>query len=218
MKNNSKIKKKLKICFIDIPDRRREYFPEEWETPYSTFIGYDIDKAINSRVSEIFGWSTDLEELINDHSIDLSIHIINLEFLEKTGIVQEFHSKHGKEFDDTYSYLEGMNVLVVEWGEKNNFIKILERLKTLLNSSKIPVLVDQPKLVILTPSKYKTSQWKNLITNLNSEVFLCSDIRELLCNFNFEDFVDYSLSSGYKSKLAEYVFLFNKIILALRKS
>lgn len=215
MKNYSKIKKKLKICFIDIPERRREYFPEQWETPYSTFIGYDIDKAIHSRVTEIFGWSTDLEEFINDHSIDLSIHIINLEFLEKKGIVQEFHSKHGKEFDDTYSYLEGMNVLIIEGSEKNNFNKILERLKTLFKSSKIPVCVDQPKLVILIPSKQKTSEWKNLLVHLDSEVVISSDIRELLYNFNFVDFIDYSLSSGYKSKLEDYISLFDKIIQAL---
>lgn len=215
MKNYSKIKKKLKICFIDIPDRRRKNFPEQWETPYSTFIGYDIDKVINSRVTEIFGWSTDLEELINNHSIDLSIQIINLEFLEKKGIVQEFHSKHGKKFDDTYSYLEGMNVLVIEGSEKNYLKGILERLETLFTSSKILVYVDQPKLVILIPNKHEINDWNNLLANLNSEVLLCSDIRELLHNFNFVDFIDYSLSSGYKSKLEEYVILFEKIRQAL---
>ena len=66
--------------------------------------------------------------------------------------------------------------------------------------------------------KKNFKQSLDLIINLNSEVILCSDIRELLYNFNFTDFVDYSLSSGYKSELVEYISLFNKIILALTNS
>ena len=107
-------KKKLKICFVDFTEYRSQRYPEMWKTPYSTFYGYDFDTDIQTKVSQLYGWSTDIEQLINSHSIELHIHIITDNFLLKKGVVQKFSSKHGPRYDDMYCYLEGMNVLAVE--------------------------------------------------------------------------------------------------------
>ncbi|PWI46744.1 hypothetical protein CEE45_15255 [Candidatus Heimdallarchaeota archaeon B3_Heim] len=208
MEEGKVVQKKLKICFIDMVQDRKQRYPDMWLTPYSTFYGYDFDKDIQSRVSEQFGWSTDLEKLINSHSVELNLHIISYSFLRKQGVVQKFRSKHGRDYDDHYSYLEGMNVLAIE-GTTEVHLKYTVRLLWNLFEKKtsIPVPVDVPRIVLLVPKEIHSSGW---ILSLKQEKNLstCSDIRDFIYDFDFEDFIDLSLSRGYKHQLRDYLEIF----------
>jgi hypothetical protein len=181
-------------------------------TPYSTFHGYKFDEDIQSRVSERFGWSTDLEKLINSHSVELNIHIISYSFLQKQGVVQKFRSKHGRDYDDYYSYLECMNVLAIE-GSSEDQIKSTLRLiwKLFKKKTSVPISVDLPRLVILIPKELHSSTWISSLKKENT-FSVCSDIRDFISDFNFEDFIDLSLSRGYKHHLQDYLTLFLNIL------
>ena len=190
-----------------VQDRKQRY-PDMWLTPYSTFYGYDFDKDIQNRVSEQFGWSTDLEKLINSHYVELNLHIISYSFLQKQGVVQKFRSKHGRDCDDHYSYLEGMNVLAIE-GITEVHLKHTVRLLWNLFEKKtsMPVPVDVPRIVLLVPKEMHSSGW---ILSLKQEknLSVCSDIRDFIYDFDFEDFIDLSLSRGYKHQLRDYLRIF----------
>ncbi len=206
-------RKKLKICFIDMEHTQMGKDDSTmWFTPHSTFYGYDFDKDIETRVKERFGWSTDLEKLINSHSVELTIHIISYNFLQKQGIVEKFHSKHGREFDDYYSYLECMNVLAVKGNSEKqlketakNLIKLVEK------KTSVPIAVDIPRVVLLVPEIIHSSYW---ISSLKQQPHfsICSDIRDFIHDFEYDDFIDLSLSRGYKYQLKDYLKLFNLIL------
>ncbi len=204
--------KKLKICFIDMVQDRKQRSPDMWFTPYSTFHGYDFDKNIQSRVSEKFGWSTDLEKLINSHSVELNIHIISYNFLQNQGIVQKFRSKHGRQYDDHYSYLECMNVLAIEGTAEDQLKHNAKLLWELFNKkTSSPVLVDLPKTVLLIPKEMQVSSWV-IPLKRQENLSICSDIRDFINDFNFDDFIDLSLSRGYKYQLRDYLEIFELLM------
>ncbi len=208
MEEGKVVQKKLKICFIDMVQDRKQRYPDMWLTPYSTFYGYDFDKDIQSRVSEQFGWSTDLEKLINSHSVELNLHIISYGFLQKQGVVQKFRSKHGRDYDDHYSYLEGMNVLAIEVTTEVHLKHTVRLLWNLFEKKmSMPVPVDVPRIVLLVPKEMHSSGW---ILSLKQEknLSVCSDIRDFIYDFDFEDFIDLSLSRGYKHQLRDYLRIF----------
>jgi len=206
------ILKKLKICFIDMVQDRKQRSPDMWFTPYSTFHGYDFDKDIQSRVSEKFGWSTDIEKLINSHSVELNIHIISYSFLQRKGIVQKFRSKHGREYDDHYSYLECMNVLAIEGASEDQLKHNASLLWNLFNKkTSIPVPVDLPRTVLLIPKEIHTSPWV-LSLKEHEKLSFCSDIRDFINDFDFKDFIDLSLSRGYKYELRDYLEIFELLM------
>ncbi len=206
MKEGKYVRKKLKICFIDMDHIQiKSDDSNMWLTPYTTFYGYEFDRDIQTRVTEQFGWSTDLEKLINSHSVELTIHIIAYKFLQEQGIVQKFHSKHGREYDDYYSYLECMNVLAIKGSKEEQLKETVIRLIELFEKqTSIPVLVDLPRITLLIPKEMYSSPW---ISSINQEdhFSVCSDIRDFIYDFNFEDFIDLSLSRGYKYKLKDYL-------------
>ncbi len=212
MENSIKMKKKLKICFIDMVQYRQKRFPEEWFTPYSTFYGYDFDKEIQSRVSEHFGWSTDLEKLINAHSIELNLHIITYNFLQKKGVVQKFQSRHGREYDDHYSYLQGMNVLAIESAFQEELIQSLKALKRLFSKKTVKIPVDLPRIVLLAPIQIHSENWLEFMQKNIENLSVCADIRDFIKDFNFTDFIDFALSHGYKYSLSDYISIFDKCL------
>ena len=183
-----------------------------WVTPYSTFYGYDFDKDIQTRVSEQFGWSTELEKLINAHAVELNIHIISNSFLQKQGVVQKFRSKHGRDYDDYYSYLECMNVLAIEGSSEEQLKTTIRELWNLFKKkTSTPVSVDLPRIVFLIPKELHSSGW---ISSLKNKKFfsVCSDIRNFISDFDFDDFVDLSLSRVYKYQLQDYLSVFLDIL------
>ena len=108
---------KVKLVFIDF---QREYQKnlhstnEEAKQYYSTFKGYKFNQQITSRVLQRFGWTTDLADPSNIPDYEISIHVIFIDYLRKHGITQLFISRHGREYDDIYSYIEGMSLLAFE--------------------------------------------------------------------------------------------------------
>ena len=213
MDNDQHERKKLKICFIDMNYTRMGINGSNmWFTPYSTFHGYNFDKDIHTRVSERFGWSTHLEKLINSHSVELNIHVISFSFLQNQGVIQKFRSKHGREFDDYYSYLECMNVLAIEGSSEEQIKHSLRRIWRLFKeNTRNPVLVDLPRIVFLIPKEFHSAAWISSIVK-EDNLSVCSDIRDFITDFNFEDFVDLSLSRGYKYQLQDYLSIFLDIL------
>jgi hypothetical protein len=213
MNNPEIVRKKLKICFIDMKHTQMGKDDSDmWFTPYSTFFGYDFDKDIKSRITQRFGWSTDLEKLINWHSVELTIHIISYNFLQKQGIVEKYHSQHGKEFDDYYSYLECMNVLAIQGRTEEQLRESVEKVVKLIEKkTSIPIAVDIPRIVLLIPEEVHSSHW---ISQLKQQPHfsICSDIRDFIYDFDYNDFIDLSLSRGYKYYLKDYLKLFTAIL------
>ena len=122
--------KKLKYVFIDMEDDRRRRILEEIEylLPYSTFQEYPFNKHIDSRVTELFGWTTDLVKDTRFGELEISIHIITLNYLRRHGVAQHFFSPHGPKFDDKYSYLHGMNLLTFEGYNRVHLIYSIKRI------------------------------------------------------------------------------------------
>jgi hypothetical protein len=224
--------KKLKCVFIDMIDDRmsRVVGQEELLPPYSTFQEYSFDQKIGSRVRELFGWATDLENQKSVSGFEVSLHIITSHFLQKHGVAQHFYSPHGPKFDDKYSYLHGMNLLMIEGYNRVHLIYTIRRIskffqeKLLTSDSKkkrysypkgidsFLVPVDRPRLGILTPTSNLNAALVKRIEKFREEVVISDDIQILTSNIHPDDFIDYSLSRNYQYILDDYVPLLNSIL------
>ncbi|MFX0172482.1 MAG: hypothetical protein ACFE9L_11225, partial [Candidatus Hodarchaeota archaeon] len=217
--------KKLKCVFIDFVDdrKKRTKEQEEEDSQYSTFQEYLFNQQINSRVSQLFGWTTTLiKALNNSYKLKICVHIITLNYLRKNGVTQHFYSPHGPDYDDKYSYLHGMNILTFEGYNRVQLIFSIKRIcrifqnkqisstsikrfgyrnlsrkiSTLNLKSKVPV--DQPRIGILIPTRKLNETWAKQIKDYKQNVTISDDIRDLIPDIDPDDFIDYSLSRNYQ--------------------
>ncbi len=215
-----------------IDDRRgRNNETNDEDSYYSTFILYQFNNIISSRVRQLFGWSTDISKTTSLGFFEISLHIIYFNYLLKHGVSQHFYSPHGPDYDDKYSYLHGMNLLSFEGYSRSFTIHSIKRIisiikhtessygtqkkysarKRLLNKKSLIVPVDKPRVGILTPSQNLNDDWVNRLRNLREEVQISDDIREF-ANLSPDDFVDYSLSRSYNYTLEDYIDLLELIL------
>lgn len=225
--------KKLKCVFIDMVDdrRRRTIGLEEYLPPYSTFQEYPFNKHISSRIKEIFGWTTDLTKTMNNTEVEISVHIITLDYLRRHGVTQHFYSPHGPKFDDKYSYLHGANLLTFEGYNRVHLIYSIKRISHIFqeklitakkkgfrsireneikNSYIIPV--DQPRIGILTPTANLTTPWVQDLNSFSENNIISDNIQDLVPDIPPDNFVDYSLSRSYKYNLDDYNQIFDLIL------
>ena len=149
--------------------------------------------------------------------IDYIDFIISYNFLKQKGLVQEFHSKHGTEFDDFYSYLECMNVFAIKGGSEEQLRKTVSQLLELLEQeTAIPIAVDMPRIVLLIPTSMHSSPWISKLKE-RPQFSICSDIRDFIHDFDYEDFIDLSLSRGYKYQLKDYSKLFQLLLTCIEE-
>ncbi|MHA2248255.1 MAG: hypothetical protein ACXADY_25115 [Candidatus Hodarchaeales archaeon] len=224
--------KKLKCVFIDMVDdrRRRTISPEEYLPLYSTFQGYSFNKKIESRVKELFGWTTDLMKDIRLSEFSVSIHVITSNYLRQHGVTQHFYSPHGPKYDDKYSYLHGMNLLAFEGYNRVHLIYTIKRISHIFQEKLITakkklfrsmrenkikdsyiIPVDQPRIGILTPTANLTTSWAQDLNNIEFNI-ISDDIRNLVPDIPPNNFVDYSLSRSYKYNLDDYNRIFDLIL------
>ncbi|MFX0050327.1 MAG: hypothetical protein ACFFAJ_08880 [Candidatus Hodarchaeota archaeon] len=231
--------KKLKCVFIDFVDdrKRRIKQQEEGNSPYSTFQEYLFNQQINSRVSQLFGWTTTLIKELNDsYKLKICIHIITLDFLRRHGVTQHFYSPHGPDYDDKFSYLHGMNILTFEGYNRVQLIFSIKRICRIFQSKQIPsasmkrltrrnlrrktsnfdlkskVPVDHPRIGILIPNKKLNEPWAKRMKDYKQNVTISNDIRDLIPYIDPDDFIDYSLSRNYQYTLDDYIHLLNSIL------
>lgn len=217
--------KKLKCVFIDMVDDREKRLEEEEESlpPYSTFQEYPFNQYIESRVSELFGWSTDLLKSSQIVEFDISIHIITLSYLQRYGVAQHFYSPHGPKFDDKYSYLHGMNLLTFEGYNRVHLIHSIKRLSQIFQEKRITsssirkrhrpfhretpfiVPVDCPRVGILTPSTNLHTTWVLQLKEIAENIEISDNILNLVPDVDPDSFVDYSLSRSYQHTLDDYI-------------
>ena len=231
--------KKLKCVFIDIVgDRRRKTIGfEENISFHSTFMEYPFNREIGSCVDQLFGWTTDLTKTMNNTEVEISVHIITLDYLRRHGVTQHFYSPHGPKFDDKYSYLHGANLLTFEGYNRVHLIYSIKKITRIFQSKRIftstrlesldgnrpkrgvshffPVPVDRPRIGILTPTINLNSAWVSRLKEKTNLIMVSDDIRDLVPNVDPEDFVDYSLSRNYHYTLDDYIQPLNSILQAV---
>lgn len=223
--------KKLKCVFIDmVEDREKRIEGEEELSPYSTFQEYPFSQYIESRVKEAFGWSTDLLKRSQSGSLDVSIHIISLSYLQKYGIAQHFYSPHGPKYDDKYSYLHGMNLLTFEGYNRVHLIYSIKRLVQIFQEKRITssltrvrrsptptktpfsVPVDYPRIGILTPTSNLDTIWGLQLKEVAENIRVSDNILNLVPDIPLESFVDFSLSRSYQHSVDDYIPILNSIL------
>ena len=219
-----------------VDDRRRRYFSlEDTISPHSTFNEYQFNREIGSRVSQLFGWTTDLLKIMNSIEVEISVHIITLDYLRRHGVSQHFYSPHGPKFDDKYSYLHGANLLTFEGYNRVHLIYSIKRITQIFQSKWVgltnmtrlkslderrlrrevntfPVPVDRPRIGILTPTANLKSAWVNRLKEKKKDIKISDDIRNLIPDIDPENFVDYSLSRNYNYILENYIEPLNSIL------
>ena len=198
--------KKIKLVFIDFQNGSHDQsnvLDEEKKTKYATFTDYQFDSGITSRVGQKFGWTTDLIDstLIPDYEV--SIHVIFIDYLREYGITQLFKSRHGRQYDDVYSYIEGMNLLAFEGYTRAYTIFIIKSIINLIQYSPIDVPVDKPIIQILTSRNNMDIPWIKRLKSQPNTVGVSDDL--FLREINIERFIDYSLSRNYQHKLKVYI-------------
>ncbi|MFW9993370.1 MAG: hypothetical protein ACFFD4_15105 [Candidatus Odinarchaeota archaeon] len=203
---------KLKVVFVDMVDvRSKRKRTLENLPPYSTFSGYKFDSRITFREKQLFGWTTVVEkETGADKKIEICIHVINFNFLQEKGVFQRFYSRHGPDYDDDYSYLQGMNILAFEGFSRNQTRRSVERLINVFEKSS--VLVDKPWIGLLVPSKTLKTSWTRQLRSNIKNFRVSSDIFDLLPDISAEVYVDFSLSHGYGYHLESYIELLKSIL------
>ena len=230
--------KKLKCVFIDaIDDRRgRKIGQEESLPPYSTFQEYAFNQYIGHRVKEVFGWTTNLLKDTQFGELEISIHVLTLNYLLRYGVAQHFYSPHGSRYDDKYSYLHGMNLLTFEGYNRVHLIYSIKRIchifqKKMITSTKnrrrrkivyttkkeevdpfYLVPVDRPRIGILTPTTNLNSAWVRRIKSHLQGTRVSDDIRDLVPEISLDNFVDFSLSRNYQYELDDYIQSLNSIL------
>ncbi len=199
---------KVKLVFIDF--QKDTWKPlldsnDEKKQFYLTFSEYEFDNHITSRVVQHFGWTTDILDQSINPNYELSIHVIFMDYLRKHGITQLFISKHGREFDDIYSYIEGMSLLAFEGISRAHTIYTINSILKIIMFSTIDVPVDKPTIRILTPSYNLDSNWVKRLETKADSVCISDDIRLFLKEISPYHFIDYSLSRNYHHTLKEYI-------------
>ncbi|MFX1517331.1 MAG: hypothetical protein ACFFC6_13590 [Promethearchaeota archaeon] len=224
--------KKLKCVFIDmVEDRKKRIEGEEDLPPYSTFQEYPFNQYIKTRVTEVFGWSTDLLKSSQNNTFNISIHVITSRYLEHHGVAQHFYSPHGPKYDDKYSYLHGINLLAFEGYNRSHLIFTIKRInrifqEKLITAKKKPfrsvketelkdsytVPTDHPRVGILTPTLSLKTTWVQDLNNLSESIIISDDLRDLVPDIPPDNFVDFSLSRSYKFILDDYIQVFDQIL------
>ena len=148
---------KIKLVFIDFQNGSHDQssVDEETRIKYATFTDYQFDSGIASRVGQKFGWTTDLIDSALIPEYEVSIHVIFMDYLKEHGITQLFKSRHGRQYDDVYSYIEGMNLLAFEGYTRAYTIFIIKSIINLIQYSPIDVPVT------LVQKSYRTSLCQN---------------------------------------------------------
>jgi hypothetical protein len=199
---------KVKLVFIDF--QKDKWKPildskDEKKQYYTTFSGYEFDNLITSRVVQHFGWTTDLLDQSINPNYEISIHVIFMDYLRKHGITQLFISRHGREFDDVYSYIEGMNLLAFEGISRAHTIYTIQSILRIIMYSTVDVPVDKPTIRILTPSYNLDDNWVKQLEKKADIGCISDDIRLFLKEISPYHFIDYSLSRNYHHALKEYI-------------
>lgn len=192
------INKKLKVVFINMSDKRT--FPLK-----NSEIGY----RIKYKSREQFGMMTHFTRT-DDHQTDFSLHVISRRFLIKYGAEQKFRSPHGRNFDDNYSYLEGMNFLTIKAFTVVHFYIAINFLQRKFKNSKIPI--DRPKLGVIVPEWKKNDSWIQYLQVLNQQIDVSTNLSSLFYSKTNDNFIDYSLSRGYKYTLSDYSSFLEQLI------
>ncbi|MFW9779969.1 MAG: hypothetical protein ACFFE8_14025 [Candidatus Heimdallarchaeota archaeon] len=160
---------------------------------------------------------------------EVSLQIIFEDYLREHGVTQHFYSPHGPNFDDKYSYLHGVNLLMFEGRSRAHTIYVIRKLmeiivtqKTsgtrkdrrarLLDQKEYSVPVDQPRLGILTPSPNLDSDWVSRVRSEKESVTISDDLRTLLPDIAQTNFVEYSLSRNYAYSLIDYIPCFQQVL------
>ena len=198
--------KKIKLVFIDFQNgshNQSSVLDEETIINYVTFTDYQFDSVLTSRFRQKFGWMTDLIDLALIPEYEVSIHVIFMDYLREYGITQLFKSRHGRQYDDIYSYIEGMNLLAFEGYTRAYTIFIIKSIINLIQYSPIDVPVDKPIIQILSPRKKMDTQWNKRLQSHPDTVGVSNDL--FLREINTERFIDYSLSRNYQHTLKEYI-------------
>jgi hypothetical protein len=65
--------------------------------------------------------------------------------------------------------------------------------------------------VLLIPKEMQVSSWV-IPLKKQENLSICSDIRDFINDFNFDDFIDLSLSRGYKYQLRDYLEIFELLM------
>ncbi len=226
---------KLKYVFIDmVDDRERRMSGDEERLPlYSTFQGYSFNQRIGSRVKEVFGWAIDFIKATKFGQLEISVHIITLNYLQRYGVAQHFYSPHGPKYDDKYSYLHGMNLLAFEGYNRVHLIYSIKRLSQIFQEQRITssstrrrrspirketpflVPVDCPRIGILTPTTNLHTTWAQQLKELAENIKISDNILNLIPDIHPDSFVDYSLSRSYQYTLNDYIQLLNSILEAI---
>jgi hypothetical protein len=199
---------KVKLVFIDFQREYQEQLfnsSEEAKQYYSTFSDYKFDLQITSRVLQLFGWTTDLVDPSIIPGYEISVHVIFIDYLRKHGITQLFISRHGREYDDIYSYIEGMNLLAFEGYSRAHTIYTIKTILKILQYSATDVPVDKPRIGILIPTKNQNNKWVKRLKSQPDVVRISEDIRLFLQDISPYHFIDYSLSRNYHHTLKEYI-------------
>lgn len=199
---------KVKLVFIDFQKNKMKpssNSDDEKKQFYSTFSGYEFDNFITSRVVQHFGWTTDLLDQSINPNYKISIHVIFMDYIRKHGITQLFISKHGREFNDIYSYIEGMSLLAFEGVSRAHTIYTINSIIRIIKYSTTDVPVDKPTIRILTPSNNLDSKWVKRLEKKTDLVCISDDIRLFLKEISPYHFIDYSLSRNYHHTLKEYI-------------
>ncbi len=199
---------KVKLVFIDFQkDKWKPILDSIDETRqfYLTFSDYEFDNLITSRVVQHFGWTTDLLDQSINPIYEISVHVIFMDYLKKHGITQLFISKHGREFDDIYSYIEGMSILAFEGISRAHTIYSINSILRIIKYSAIDVPVDKPTIRILVPNYNLDSNWVKRLETNSDLVCISDDIRLFLKEISPYHFIDYSLSRNYHHTLGGYV-------------
>ncbi|MFX0088101.1 MAG: hypothetical protein ACFFAU_20780 [Candidatus Hodarchaeota archaeon] len=192
---------KVKLVFIDFQREHQKLVLD----PFSTFIGYKFDKQITSRVLQHFGWTTDLVDPSIIPEYEISVHVIFFDYLRKYGITQLFISRHGREFDDIYSYIEGMSLLAFEGYTRAHTVYIIKSILKIIQNSMTDVPVDKPRIGILIPTHNQDKKWIKRIKAQEDVVGISDDIRLFFKSISPYHFIDYSLSRNYHYTLKEYI-------------
>jgi hypothetical protein len=201
------------------------------EERFSTFKAFDFQKRIESRIEQLYGWSTDILLRTPIGSFELCLHVMTRSYLKTHGVQQHFLSKHGSEYDDIYSYFQGMNLLLFTAFTQHQLLQDSQIIKALFRENKLSpdfqhkqvrfrrsrsrkispaaVPVDKPRIGIIIPLGLLQTEWVSGLQDLrikgNLEITVSNKLEEFIPSTPFNAFIDYSLSRNYQSELKDYI-------------
>lgn len=227
--------KKIKCIHIEMnPDP---------ENIFSTFEDFKFNKLIKSKIEQLYGWSTDIPIRTPMGSFEICLHILTYAYIKRHGVQQHFISKHGSEYDDVYSYFQGLNLLVFTTFTRHQLLQDSQKIKAVFRENKISpdlkfkqrlvrnpriqkiapiaVPVDTPRVGIMVPTSLLKTDWvfglQDLRLKLKTEISVTDKIEKLIPTTPFNAFIDYNLSRNYQSVLKDYIPLLTSLEAVLRK-